>query len=291
MRIPAALCGTVGLKTTVGQVSRAGVFPLSETFDSVGPLTRSVEDSALLFQYMRGVDPLDRSTRHAGEADVMTRLKNGVRGMRIGLARSFFFDEATGEARKSVEDAAQVLACLGANVDEFELPEASQVPEANPRRVISSVEGCQAHERILGPNFGGYDHALAMRIRDGHNASGMDYASARRACRQLAESASERLSDIDAFLAPTTPYPAMPLSQVDKDPETYGEWYRLFARHTSVGNVLGLCALTVPCGFSAQGLPLGLMIHAKSNEESTALRVGFAFEQATQWHTQRPSIG
>ena len=123
VRIPAALCGVVGLKTTVGQVSRAGVFPLSWTLDSVGPLTRSVEDAALVYQAMRGPDPADASTQHtAAHQDVLSGLKDGVRGLRVCFAESVFWDEADPEVMQAVRACGDVLSALGAHVDSLKFP-------------------------------------------------------------------------------------------------------------------------------------------------------------------------
>ncbi|MFT5393240.1 MAG: aspartyl-tRNA(Asn)/glutamyl-tRNA(Gln) amidotransferase subunit A [Gammaproteobacteria bacterium] len=290
VRIPAALCGTVGLKTTVGQVSRAGVFPLSLTLDSVGPLTRTVEDAALTYQVMHGVDARDRSTENAVGSDVLGGLRRGVRGLRVGIVGGIFNEDIDPEIAAAVQTAANVLSDLGAQVERLDLPEAAEALAANPRRIISSIEGCYAHECVLGSNFEGYDPALAQRIADGRRASGIDYLRALEARISIAARAEQTLADVDVFLAPTTAYPAKPLTQVDACPDDYNEWNRRYARNTSIGNLLGLCALSVPCGVTKDGLPIGLMIHAKPRDEAMALRVGFAYEQATQWHELRPDL-
>src|SRR5215471_6350372 len=150
VRIPAALCGTVGLKTTVGQVSRAGVFPLSWTFDSVGPLTRSVEDAALVYQAMRGPDPRDASTQGAAPyEDVLTGLRDGVRGLRLAFAETVFWDEADPEVMKAVRACGEVFTQLGAHVESIQFPEAAEALEANGNGVISAVEACLAHHERL----------------------------------------------------------------------------------------------------------------------------------------------
>src|SRR5262245_51139990 len=141
VRIPAALCGVVGLKTTVGQVSRAGVFPLSWTFDSVGPLTRSVADAALVYQAMRGPDPLDASTRGtAPHEDVLSTLHEGVRGLRVAFAETVFWDNADPEVVQAVRASGEVLAHLGAHVSSIAFPEAAEALTANRTGVISAVE-------------------------------------------------------------------------------------------------------------------------------------------------------
>jgi len=289
VRIPAALCGTVGLKTTVGQVSRAGVFPLSSTLDSVGPLSRSVEDAAFAYQAMHGRDVRDRSTAGAISQDVTRTLRAGLAGLRIGVPDSFFWDEVDPQVDQAVRAAIDLLADQGAIVTPLSLPEAAEAEAANPNRIISSVEACYAHEEILGPDFAGYDRALAHRIGPGREASGTAYL---RACEQrieIAQRAHARLADVDAFATPSTLLSAAPLATVDV-PENFTAWTRKCARNTGIGNLLGLTALSVPCGFTDTGLPIGLMIHAKPRNEPTVLRIGYAYEQATDWHRQEPDL-
>jgi aspartyl-tRNA(Asn)/glutamyl-tRNA(Gln) amidotransferase subunit A len=290
VRIPAALCGTVGLKTTVGQVSRAGVFPLSATLDSVGPLTRTVADAALVYQAMHGTDPRDSSTAGALPQDVMSGLEDGVRGLRIAFAETVFWDEADAEVQAAVRAAGEVLAGLGAQLDSIAFPEAAEVLEANPRLMISSVEASLAHRECLGEDFNAYDPVLEFRIAEGRATSAVDYLGAVKACEALAARSETSLRDVDAFIAPTTMHAARPLAEVDATADTYKHWNAGYSRNTSVGNLLGLCAVTVPCGFTSEGLPIGLMIHAKARAEAMVLRIARAYEQATDWHRRRPDF-
>ncbi len=118
----------------------------------------------------------------------------------------------------------------------------------------------------------------------------MDYLRAIEDCEALGRQAERTLQDVDAFIAPTTAIPALPLSEVDASLDAYWKWGPMFSRNTSVGNLLGLCALTVPCGFTSKGLPIGLMINAKPRDEAMVLRIGHAFEQATEWHRRTPDL-
>ena len=135
-----------------------------------------------------------------------------------------------------------------------------------------------------------YEPTLEFRLAEGRDASASDYVKAREMTRALSAETAKALKDVDAFIAPTTASPARALSEVDASMETYRHWNSTYSRNTVVANLLGLCALSVPCGFTANGMPIGLMIHAKGCDEATALRVGFAFEQATAWHQQRPDL-
>jgi aspartyl-tRNA(Asn)/glutamyl-tRNA(Gln) amidotransferase subunit A len=291
VRIPAALCGTVGLKTTVGQVSRAGVFPLSWTFESVGPLTRSVEDAALVYQAMRGPDPRDPSTQGAAPyEDVLTGLRDGVRGLRLAFAETAFWEEADPEVVQAVRACGAVLSALGAPVESLALPEAAEALEGPGSGIISAVEACFAHPPRLGQRLAEYDPVVTYRRAPGQEATALAYLQAVQTCTALSARARRTLHDVDAFLAPTTLVPALPLAQVDASLDAYKHWNPRYSRNTRVGNVLGLCALTLPCGFTRQGLPIGLMICGKGFAEATILRVGYAYEQATTWHDQHPEL-
>ena len=290
VRIPAALCGVVGLKTTVGQVSRSGVFPISWTLDSVGPLTRTVEDAALVYQALHGSDPRDLSTAAARRQDVPGALGRGVKGLRIAFAGAPFWDDAEAEVVEAVRATGEVFARLGAQVGEIELPQAAACYTANRGGLISSVEGNYMHEKLLGEGFSDYDPVVYERLNVGRGKSGVDYVRALETCRALAAEAERALADVDAFLAPATVVPSRPFAELDASIEAYRQATPLYSRNTSIGNLLGLCAVSVPCGFTAKGLPIGLMVHAKAFDEAMALRVAHAYERATEWHLRRPAL-
>ena len=290
VRIPAALCGTVGLKTTVGQVSRAGVYPLSWTLDSVGPLTRSVEDAALVYQAIRGPDPLDDTTHGAGIQDVLTGLKDGVRGLRLAFAESLFWDDVDPEIVQAVRACGDVFAALGAHVDSIPFTEAAESEVINRNGLISATEAYRAHLDRLGERFHEYDPVVTYRIIIGGETRATDYLRALELHTTLRAKMQRTLQDVDAILTPTTMIPALPLSQVDASLDDYKVWNPRHSRNTRVGNALGMCSLTVPCGFTSQGLPIGLMISGKPHDEGMILRVGYAYEQATTWHQRQPDL-
>ncbi len=289
IRIPAGLCGTVGLKPTVSQVSRAGVFPLSETLDSVGPLTRSVRGAALVHQALHGADPRDPMTRPAVRQDLLGELDAGADGLRVGLAEGLFIEDQDSEVTAAIETAAETLAGLGAHVRRLAMPEARRAMEANPRLRISSVEAALAHEERL-PGFEAYDPTLEFRLAEGRSISGVDYLRARRATAALAEETEHALADIDVFITATTPSTARPLAEVDASEESYQYWNARYSRNTVIGNLLGLCAISVTCGFDERGLPIGLMIHGKPRDEAKVVRAALAFEIATEWHLRGPEV-
>jgi aspartyl-tRNA(Asn)/glutamyl-tRNA(Gln) amidotransferase subunit A len=296
VRAPAALCGTAGLKTTVGRVSRAGVFPLSSTLDSVGPLARTVEDCALVYAALQGADPDDPSTMLSrdGQAphEVLDVLHAGVAGLRLAFAETVFFDDADPEVEAAVRATGEVFSSLGATVASMHLPEVDDVmghgDAERARSLFIAAEGCAANRAVLTDHFDDLDPAVSHRMRRGFELSAADYVDTRRRFAAAGAALHRRLVDVDALLVPTTMIPARPLSEIDADPETYAWFNGRYLRNTAIGNLLGLCAVSTPCGFTSTGLPIGLMVYAKPFAEETALRVAAAFERATEWRTVRP---
>ncbi len=295
VRIPAALCGITGLKTTVGQVSRAGVYPLSYSLDSVGPLARTAEDAALVYQAIRGRDPADPTTLavdpSASEKDVLAGLRAGVRGLRLAFAESVFWDDADSEVVAAVRACGEVFADLGAHVTSIPFPEAAETERLNPRGIIGSAECYAVHRERIERHFAEYDPIVGTRIMAAKEISAADYITTQWKLADLRARALAALRDVDALLVPTTMIPAVPVAQADASLEAYVRYNARYLRNTSIGNGLGLCGLSVPCGFTAAGLPIGLLIYGKPFQEDVVLRVGYAYQQATDWHRRTPEMG
>jgi aspartyl-tRNA(Asn)/glutamyl-tRNA(Gln) amidotransferase subunit A len=290
IRIPAALCGTVGLKTTVGRISRAGVYPLSWTLDSVGPLTRSVEDAALVYQALQGVDAEDDTTSGIEPADVLGGLRGGVKGLRLAFAESVFFDGVTAEVDKAVRATGDVFRSLGAPVSRMEIPEVTEAFGEQRRVLFIAAEGCAVNARLLDERFKELDPVVANRMIAGRSLSAPDYFAVSRQWAALRRRLRHTLANVDALLVPTTMAPARPVAAIDASAEAYAEENFKYLRNTALGNILNLCAVSVPCGFSSEGLPIGLMIYAKPFDEATALRVAHAYEQAAPWRARQPDL-
>ena len=282
VRIPAALCGVVGLKPTATQVSRAGVFPLSRTLDSVGPLTRGVMDAAWVHQAMHGADPRDPTTATAWPQDVVSGIEAGVEGLRVAVAGGTLGSDNDPDVARAVEAATETFAELGARVSHIPFAEADRALSANPRLLISSVEAALAHEERL-PGTIQYDDTVSFRLNEGRSARGVDYVRALQACASLAREIRYSLRDVDVVISATTPATARPVSEVDSSPQSYQHWNARYSRHTVIANLLGMCAVTLPCGLDSGGLPIGLMIHAPAGGEARVLRVAHAFESAREW--------
>jgi aspartyl-tRNA(Asn)/glutamyl-tRNA(Gln) amidotransferase subunit A len=290
VRVPASLCGTVGLKTTVGRISRAGVYPLSWTLDSVGMLTRSVEDAALVYQSLQGNDIDDETTWGLAAHDVMTDSRNSIQGMKLAFAENVFLENVHPEVEKAVRDCSSVFKGLGAEVSSIEFPEAQKALQLNPGIMIIAAEGYTVNKKLLETKFDELDPVVAQRMILGKDVTAGDYLQTCYAARQLRAKAANTLKDVDALLVPTTPLPAQPVAEVDTNLDNYLERNALYLRNTCIGNVLNMCGLSLPCGFTQEGLPIGLLIYAKPFQEDVVLRAGYAFEQATEWHRRVPDL-
>lgn len=288
VRIPASLCGVVGLKTTVGQVSTAGVYPLSQTLDSVGPLARTVADAAHIYQCIRRTDGDPDTAR--GAQDVVSGLNAGVKGLRLAFAEAAFWEDVNPKVERTVRACAGVFKGLGAKVSSVEFPEAADALRLNPRGLVLAAEAYTNNRKWVDDHFDELDPIVANRLIMGKEVSAFEYLQCLEDWRGLRASAIASLQDVDALLVPATINPALPLSEVDINSDKYARYNMAYLRNTVIGNVLNLCGLVVPCGFTEKGLPIGLMIYGKPFAEDMVLRVGHAFEQATDWHARTPDL-
>ena len=290
VRVPAALCGIVGLKTTIGRVSRAGVYPLSWTLDSVGPITRSVEDAAIVYQAMQGEDAQDKSTLGVSPHDTLRGLKDGVKGLHIAFGETVFFDDVDREVEQAVREAGQAFKSLGAQLASIAVPEVEAAWAEKNRGLLIPAEACAVNRELLDNHLRELDPVIGPRMLTGRTLTAPDYFALLRRYAALQEQIQWTLRDVDALIVPTTMAPAWPLAKIDATSESYLDYNKRVHRNTGIGNLLNLCAVSVPCGFTSGGLPIGLMIYAKPFHEDMALRVAYAYEQATQWHKRRPDL-
>jgi aspartyl-tRNA(Asn)/glutamyl-tRNA(Gln) amidotransferase subunit A len=291
VRVPAALCGIVGLKTTVGRVSRSGVYPLCWTLDSVGPITRSVEDAALVYQAMQGTDWRDESTAGIAPHDALPGLKDGVRGLRIAFGETLFFDDVDREVEKAVREAGQVFRSLGAQLTGVAVPEAAAAWAEKKRPLLIPAEACAVNREFLDKHLHALDPVIGPRMLTGRQLSAPDYFALLRRLAELRKQVQWTLRDVDALIVPTTMSAARPLAAIDASNEAYLDYNLKVHRNCGLGNILNFCGVSVPCGLTSDGLPIGLMIYAKPFAEDMALRVAYAYEQATEWRTRRPDLG
>ncbi|MBC8449268.1 MAG: aspartyl/glutamyl-tRNA amidotransferase subunit A [Chloroflexi bacterium] len=279
IRIPAALCGIVGLKPTYGRVSRHGVVPLAWTMDHVGPMTRSVRDAALMLNVVAGHDPRDPASTNAPvpgpsaelRAGFTAGLDAGVRGLRLGVPQHFYFDDLDAEVEECVRVAIDVLGRLGGTIEEVALPRLEYAPAVY--WPISISEAAAYHRDWLINRPQDYGDDVRERMEPGLLVPAVRYLQAQRARRLIADDFRHALREVDVLLAPTTPIPAPRLDEAGT-PEVRSSLLRL----TSPANLAGLPALSVPCGFTGAGLPVGLQIIGRAFDEATVLRVGHAYE-------------
>lgn len=290
VRIPAAFCGISGLKTTVGQVSRAGVYPLSFSLDSVGPLARSVEDLALLYDAMSGPDGLDSSTAAFTYRNVAASLNDGVSGLRLAFAEGALFEDVHPDVERAVRASGDVFKTLGAHVSSFEFDQADAARQLNPRGLVISAEAYAANQSLLEAHLDELDPVVVQRMVNGAGIPASQYIQTTQQWAKLRADTVDTLADVDALLCPTVMIPPLPVEPLMADFDTYAVVNAQCLRNTAIGNILNLCAVTVPCGFTGDGLPVGLMIYAKPFAEDMALRVAQAFQRATDWHLTKPDL-
>ena len=288
VRIPASLCGITGLKTTVGRVSRAGVYPLSWTLDSVGPLATTVEDAALIYRSIRGVDPEDDSTvdRPHGDGGPDDDLSD----LRIAFAESGFWDGVDAEISELVRRTGPIFEGLGARVDSVEFSEAQAARELNPRAGIIAAEAYTLNRHLLEEKLDQLDPIVVSRMLPAREVPAHEYLRTTLERKALCRRAARAFDDIDALLCPTTMIAARPFAEVEADTAVYHDVNVSYLRNTAIGNILGLCGLSVPCGFTSKGLPVGLMIYGRPFDEEGILRIGQAFQTVTEWHLRVPDL-
>ena len=279
IRIPAALCGVVGMKPTFGRVSKMGVFPLAWSLDHVGPITRTVEDNALMLNALAGHDPEDLYSVDLASEDFTRVLERGVSGATIGLPSSFYFEHVDAEVEARVREAAEVFASLGAGVREIETPNLWETLYA--QRFILAAEAYAVHEERLESEPERFDDHGLERLLDGERLRAFKYANAQQRKLRSRREYEEVLRSVDVLLTPTVPIPATEIGQRETTIDGYEEAvYSALTRLTGPTNLNGLPSLSVPCGTTTSGLPIGLQLIGRPFDEATLYRFGRAYELA-----------
>ena len=290
VRIPASMCGVTGLKTTVGRISRAGIYPLSASLDSVGPLTRDAADAAIVYEAMQGHDPADSTTRGQTPHDVTSGIDRGVSGLTLGVPRAVFWEDCDAEVERLVREAIAHVESLGATVIDIDFEQAESARRLNPRGLVIAAEAYDVNRRLVDSSFDELDPIVAFRIVKGRDIPAHEYLATVRAWEELRAETVTALDGIDGLLCPTVMVPPVPVADALASTETYAERNLQTLRNTSIGNILALCGLSVPCGFTTSGLPVGLMIYGKPFDEAPVLRAGHAYQRSTDWHRRHPAL-
>ncbi len=280
VRLPASWCGLSGLKTTIGRVSTYGILPLAPSLDTPGPLARNVEDAALLYSVMHGADPLDHRTLGVPPAgDPLARMKRGVRGLRLARMPADERQGCSSDMLAAYDAAVETLARLGAEIVDLLLPCGFADTTVMAGRIIGS-EAYQLVGDLVDDMSLPIDDAVRPRIQLGQRVSSRQYLAALAEQAELKRRFLTAFADVDALLTPSTQTAAIRVETVDQTTTP--------AHFTRFVNLLELCALSVPDGFTATGLPLSLQIICRPYEEATALRIGWAYQNATDWHQRHP---
>ncbi len=284
VRNPASLCGIVGLKPTYGRVSRAGVLPLSFALDNVGPMTRSIEDNAILLNILAGHDPRDPASARAEKPDFTDGLKSGVKGMKVAVIRHFYNRdmEPHPEVGDGVEAAVKVLADQGAEIGEIELSPLQAYASVNRNILLS--EAYAIHEKWLQERPGDYARSTRTRLMPGAFIKAVDYVQALRMRGRLAQQFADAMEGYDVAITVSGMDPAAPIDDEDALERSYPRQAR------NAFNVIGTPALSVPVGFTQSGLPLAMQIIGKAFDEALVYRAAYAYEQAVDWSSQRPEL-
>lgn len=290
IRIPAGVCGTVGLKPTFGRVSRAGITSLSWGLDHAGPLTRTVEDAATCLQVLAGYDPRDPGSVSEPVPDFSAGLHDGIKGLRVGVPTNYFFDQLDGEVESAVRQAYEQLQTLGAELVEIALPMPEQIVAVE--FAILLPEASDYHRQMLRESAGLYNDDVRVMLEAGEFVPATTYIRAQRVRNLLQQEFRKLYDQVDVIVAPTIAATAVKAGteSITWPDGTAEPLISAYTRFSLPGNVTGLPSLSVPCGFSSEGLPIGFQAIGRPLDEATVLRLGAAYESATDWHQRRPDL-
>ena len=292
IRQPSDWCGVVGLKPTYGRVSRYGVFAMASSLDSPGPITKRVEDAALILQILAGKDPLDATTSPRPIDDYLSKLKNSIEGIKIGIADEYF-DGVTDQVREKVLEAIKVVEKLGAKIIKIKL-----FPPKYTIAVYTILQRAEVSSNLArydGIRFGNDRSFFAAeakrRIMLGTYALSAGYYDqyynkAQKVRTVIVEDFNNAFKEVDVILAPTNPWTALPLGASKQSP-MYGEMADALVEPSSIA---GLPGINVPCGFSNQGLPVGFQIIGPQFSEALILNIAYRYEQEKQFYKQKPKL-
>jgi aspartyl-tRNA(Asn)/glutamyl-tRNA(Gln) amidotransferase subunit A len=284
IRQPAAYCGIVGLKPTYGLVSTRGVVPLSWSLDHIGPMCRMVADAALVLQPIAGYDPLDTNSLAATPPDYAGALRQSVSAMRLGIPRAVFYESLDPEIEQAMKEALRVLGRLTASTRDVVLPRYNTLP-------VVGAEAYAFHAPYFTKTPERYQPMTRRRLETGSRVTAASYIEGKRELDRLRRAVVSVFTDVDLLITPTTPILPTTVAEALNDPGTPpAGGVAPSLRNTQPFDIYGLPCISVPCGFSRSGLPIGLSISGPPLGEQDALALAHAYEQATEWHKRRPAL-
>jgi aspartyl-tRNA(Asn)/glutamyl-tRNA(Gln) amidotransferase subunit A len=289
IRMPAHFCGVTGLKTTVGRVSRAGAMPLSWSLDTVGPLAQTVEDCALLTGLMAGADPEDPTASDLPTPDYIAAAKQPIKGLKIGVPSAFYVDDLDAEVARVLDETLASLKKEGAEIVKVDLPDQRQLTAAC--QFVLATEAASLHKRWMIERPQDYGAQVLMRLQNGLAIPAVSYLEAMRWRGPALSAYLAAVEGTDAVLAPVAPMPAATIAESDvgNSPDAEAVIQRI-TRFTRPINYLGLPSLSIPSGFTKSGLPVGMQIIGRSFDEAMLIRIGAAFQRATDFHQKVPKL-
>ena len=289
IRIPASACGIVGHKPTFGRVSRIGVFPLSNSLDTVGPMTRAVRDAAIVMNAIAGYDERDQYSANRPGEDFTRSLGQSISGLRIGMPQEYFYDMIDDEVTAAVHQAARQLEALGAHVEECSIPALND--SISISGTILLTEAAEIHLDNLREHADDFGADVRGRLEEGAMTPAVAYIAAQRARSQFNRAIGQAMQNYDILLAPTTALGAPPLEdRAVNVGDTQEAKLAIMPRLTRPHNICGIPTVSIPCGFTADDMPIGMQLAARPFEDALALQAAHAYEQATNWHTRHPQL-
>jgi aspartyl-tRNA(Asn)/glutamyl-tRNA(Gln) amidotransferase subunit A len=289
VRQPASFCGIVGLKPTFGLVSTRGVIPLSWSCDHVGPMTRTVEDSALMLQAIGGYDPADTNSVRMNMPDYRAALRHPTSALRVGVPRDFFFDDLDPEFDAAMKKALAVVETITAGVKSVVLPSPASKQES-VRTAVRAAEAYLYHYEWVNGTPELYQPETLVRVRSGADVTALAYIQGRRDLAEARRVIEQIFETIDVLVTPTTPVPPPTIAEISKDVSTSIRLGAPYIRNTSPFDVYGIPTISVPCGFTTNGLPIGMQISGPNGGEAVVFRLAAAYERATEWHKRLPDV-
>ena len=289
IRIPSSACGITGIKPTYGRASRAGIFPLCWSMDHPGPMAHSVEDCAILLQPIVGRDPRDPTTVDRPIPDYRAALAGGIKGLKIGLPKHYFYDRSLPVVEKAVLKAVDVLKSLGASVHVVSIPHIDYAAAAATTMYL--CEAAAYHDDVIGTKGDAFTEQVRLYVELGNYVLAKDYLHAQRFRSLLGQEVAAVLETVDVLALPTLPITAQTLGKESitirgKPDAVFGA----LIRNTEPFNLTGLPVVSVPCGFDEDGMPIGLSIVGRPFDEAQILKVGHAYQHETDWHKRRPKL-
>jgi aspartyl-tRNA(Asn)/glutamyl-tRNA(Gln) amidotransferase subunit A len=281
IREPGALCGCVGLKPSYGRVSMRGVIPLATSLDHIGPMAMSVADCAIVLEAISGYDAADITTPDVPVSDYASALRGDAKSLRAGVPRAHFYEDLDPEVAAAMEHALAGIKTMVASLKEVSL-------DLPTDRALQMAEAYAYHAQNLAKNAARYDPETVRRIRTGEKISAAEYIQKRRELDQARRDIRKVFAEVDVLVTPATPIPAPRIADLQTNPDALRPAELKLLRNTRPFNVWGVPAISVPCGFTESGLPIGLQIAGPMWREDLVLRLAHVYEQATAWHKRRP---